>query len=78
LLGVSIVRALLVVEIDQKRNLLHHLSSFQFARQNTTKMKTTATLSAFIAAVELAQATVYLAGDSTMANNGANDGVTDG
>jgi hypothetical protein len=41
-------------------------------------MRVTTTLSAFIAAVELAQATVYLAGDSTMANNGANDGVTDG
>jgi hypothetical protein len=41
-------------------------------------MKATTTVSAFIAAVELAQATVYLAGDSTMADNGANDGVTDG
>jgi len=41
-------------------------------------MKATTTLSAFVAAVELAQATVYLAGDSTMADNGANDGVTDG
>jgi hypothetical protein len=41
-------------------------------------MKATTTLSAFIAAIELAQATVYLAGDSTMADNGANDGVTDG
>jgi len=41
-------------------------------------MKAITTLSAFIAAVELAQATVYLAGDSTMADNGANDGVTDG
>ena len=41
-------------------------------------MKATTTLSAFIAAIELAQATVYLAGDSTMAKSGANDGVTDG
>jgi hypothetical protein len=41
-------------------------------------MKVTTTLSAFIAAIELAQATVYLAGDSTMAKSGANDGVTDG
>jgi rhamnogalacturonan acetylesterase len=41
-------------------------------------MKATITLSALIAAAEMAQATVYLAGDSTMAKSGANDGVTDG
>ena len=41
-------------------------------------MRSTATLSALAAAIELAYATVYLAGDSTMALNGANDGITDG
>ena len=41
-------------------------------------MKSIATFSALAAAIELADATVYLAGDSTMAKNGANDGVTDG
>jgi hypothetical protein len=69
-------------------NLLHLIKRRKIARlpaiiikpvrQNTSKMKATTTLSALIAAVELAQATVYLAGDSTMADNGANDGVTDG
>lgn len=41
-------------------------------------MRTTITLSSLAAAIELAQATIYLAGDSTMALNGANDGITDG
>lgn len=41
-------------------------------------MRSIVTLSALAAAIELAHATVYLAGDSTMAKNGANDGVTDG
>jgi len=41
-------------------------------------MRAFTTLSALAAAFELAHATVYLAGDSTMALNGANDGVTDG
>lgn len=41
-------------------------------------MKSVATLSALAAAIGQAHATVYLAGDSTMAKNGANDGVTDG
>lgn len=41
-------------------------------------MKSTTTLSALALATKLAQATVYLAGDSTMALNGANDGITDG
>lgn len=41
-------------------------------------MRTTSTLTTLAMAAELAHATVYLAGDSTMALNGANDGVTDG
>lgn len=41
-------------------------------------MRSTTTFSALAAAIELAHATVYLAGDSTMALNGANDGITDG
>jgi hypothetical protein len=41
-------------------------------------MRVAITLSALAAAFELANATIYLAGDSTMAKNGANDGVTDG
>jgi rhamnogalacturonan acetylesterase len=41
-------------------------------------MRVVVTLSALAAAFELAQATIYFAGDSTMAKNGANDGVTDG
>jgi hypothetical protein len=41
-------------------------------------MKSITTLSALAFATKLAQATVYLAGDSTMALNGANDGITDG
>ena len=41
-------------------------------------MRIAITLSALAAAFELANATIYLAGDSTMAKNGANDGVTDG
>jgi hypothetical protein len=43
-----------------------------------SKMKPTGTLSTLSLAINLSQATVYLAGDSTMALNGANDGVTDG
>ena len=41
-------------------------------------MRVAVTLSALAAAFELAHATIYLAGDSTMAKNGANDGSTDG
>jgi rhamnogalacturonan acetylesterase len=41
-------------------------------------MRIAITLSALAAAFELANATIYLAGDSTMAKNGANDGSTDG
>lgn len=41
-------------------------------------MKYIVTAAALATLCELAQATVYLAGDSTMARNGANDGVTDG
>ena len=41
-------------------------------------MRIAITLPALAAAFELANATIYLAGDSTMAKNGANDGVTDG
>jgi len=41
-------------------------------------MRVAITLSALAAAFELAHATIYLAGDSTMAKNGANDGSTDG
>jgi hypothetical protein len=41
-------------------------------------MRVATTLGALAAAFELAHATIYLAGDSTMAKNGANDGVTDG
>ena len=41
-------------------------------------MRIAITLSALAAAFELANATIYFAGDSTMAKNGANDGVTDG
>jgi hypothetical protein len=41
-------------------------------------MRSTTTLSALALAMEIVHATVYLAGDSTMALNGANDGITDG
>jgi hypothetical protein len=41
-------------------------------------MRSITSLSTLAAAIELAHATVYLAGDSTMALSGANDGVTDG
>ena len=41
-------------------------------------MRVAVTLSVLAAAFELANATIYFAGDSTMAKNGANDGVTDG
>ena len=41
-------------------------------------MRVALTLSALAAAFELAHATIYLSGDSTMAKNGANDGSTDG
>lgn len=41
-------------------------------------MRSITTLSALATAIGQVHATVYLAGDSTMAKNGANDGVTDG
>jgi len=41
-------------------------------------MRVAITISALAAAFELAHATIYFAGDSTMAKNGANDGSTDG
>jgi hypothetical protein len=44
----------------------------------SSNMRPTTTISTLAFAINLANATVYLAGDSTMALNGANDGVTDG
>lgn len=41
-------------------------------------MRVAITLSALAAAFGLTDATIYFAGDSTMAKNGANDGSTDG
>jgi hypothetical protein len=67
----------LIELIKRRESQLFLRSSITFSK-DIFKMKFTTTLSAFIAAIELAQATVYLAGDSTMAKAGANDGVTDG
>lgn len=74
------ILSLRVVEIDQNNKQIDNTIYHRQIRppRHTIKMKATTTLWTFIAAVELAQATVYLAGDSTMADNGANDGVTDG
>jgi len=68
---------LIQTTIIQRSTFCHH-QQIRSSNTYTSKMKATTTLSAFIAAIELAQATVYLAGDSTMAKSGANDGVTDG
>lgn len=62
---------------------LNHIVSIIFkvtvsGQPSATNMKYIVTAAALATLCELSQATVYLAGDSTMARNGANDGVTDG
>lgn len=62
---------------------LNHIVTIIFivtvsGQPSATNMKYIVIAAALATLCELSQATVYLAGDSTMAKNGANDGVTDG